>query len=354
MKPGNSSMSLGNDHHQMIVVINVGANSDSDFEVVNSKSNISTADQEEKQQESIAGSSRELLGNDGSSPRDLLDGQQSAGPATDLGAAKNIIPRDDINDVPSTDMGPHAAPDSPKMKNQSSWEKHSESEASTSSRTTTSLLSKGVESVGFHSQNTTPARNQPNTVSRSITPTNRLSITPTKNTSKKGSKQQEISTTPSKEIPISNANAARKLFQDGEKSSFSSSFNRNLRGVEVGGRSLSRSPAAHAALSRSIPRKNSLNISPSHFSKMAATPSSVFMNSLHSNDEQHRIILDHQEVTDIVSEHLVQPSDVSDLPNTGTSFGSMAHSLKGGSITRDIYKWQENREIQEVFQCLET
>ena len=30
------------------------------------------------------------------------------------------------------------------------------------------------------------------------------------------------------------------------------------------------------------------------------------------------------------------------------SFGSMSHSLKGGAITRDIYKWQENRE-QQVF-----
>ena len=80
------------------------------------------------------------------------------------------------------------------------------------------------------------------------------------------------------------------------------------------------------------------------------------------------VVLDAQEVSDIIAEHLVQPSDIASssrgisVPNgatlsgtaagsatQGQSFGSMSHNLKGGAITRDIYKWQEDREQQVCF-----
>ena len=51
-----------------------------------------------------------------------------------------------------------------------------------------------------------------------------------------------------------------------------------------------------------------------------------------------------RELAEMISEHLVKKPNPRDL---GQSFGSTAHGLMGGAITRDIYKWQEDSVRQE-------
>ncbi|KAJ3325387.1 neutral amino acid transporter [Boothiomyces sp. JEL0866] len=106
-----------------------------------------------------------------------------------------------------------------------------------------------------------------------------------------------------------------------------------------------RSKSPSNSLSRSIPK--SIPRRPS--TVKGATPSSLFQAAHLKNvaaginsDSDIDEILGVQEVNNIVAEHLVQPPS-----DSGASFGSMSHSLVGGAITRDIYKWKENRESKE-------
>lgn len=93
-------------------------------------------------------------------------------------------------------------------------------------------------------------------------------------------------------------------------------------------------PKYPLSLSRSIPKSI-----PRRSSLKPATPTSLFLQA------HRKSILESDSDHDAdISEHLVRPGETQNAP--GASFGSMSHSLVGGAITRDIYKWHEDRETQ--------
>ena len=119
------------------------------------------------------------------------------------------------------------------------------------------------------------------------------------------------------------------------------------------------SAALGRSLPRAIPRRSSqIGISPSKAILTSAsrslTPRSYGAGvtvRLSGVEGSEVAALREQDVADMISEHLVPQEGVvddivgpSDSPAGQETFGSVSHSLLGGEVTRNIYKWKENRD----------